>query len=401
MHLESRAQLSGPRLFLALGCSALLAVSACSPSEGKQARVPVVLSRMDEAAMRESAWAQLTEGERARVGGDWEDARVEVVYLDEHGVEHAADDYPKQVSIEVRVSFDAMGRDEPVVVSLEPRTKERLGAGEPSLDAAFLDDPTAAADAFLRVRASTEPGAETFFHWTGTIHELRPDLDSASYAPLLRFEGFNVARVVQGEDGHRLLTREITVYQDADGAIIDCWRDPSAPEGSPGLPVFHTRNDPVSFDLRAPGHRVLHDRVLFSVTIPLAYPSPLETADYPDASNDDTYRSMELFDFEAALADLADPAVVSVPTRIVWARVGQWLPWMGRGQQPGWLVYHATGHKLEGGWDELPEPLRSWTTQHVPEYRHAPEEDVGPNQTSWSAYRRAAEAGELAEGCGG
>jgi hypothetical protein len=261
-----------------------------------------------------------------------------------------------------------------------------------------LDDPAQATLAFVRARASSDPAREVFVHWSGTIHELIPG-QAAGREPLLRFEGFNVARVVPGEGGGwRLVSREITVYQDSQGRILDCWVDPSAP-GEPPRPVLHTANDPVSFDLRTPAHRTLDDRVLWSVTIPLAYPSPLPVAEHPQASASDLYQSVEIFDFEASLAELGDPALPSVPVRVAWTRAGQWLPWMGRGQQPGWLVYHATGHKL-AGWEELPEPLRAWVLERAPEYQHAPEEDVGPNRTSWKSWAAAAEAGALPEGCG-
>jgi hypothetical protein len=270
----------------------------------------------------------------------------------------------------------------------------------PALDPATLAEPSRAAQAFLRTRASSDPDQEIFFHWTGTIHELRPDADQAARNPLLRFEGFNVARIVPLEGGgQRLLSREITVYQDAEGQIIDCWSDPAAGSDAAGQVVLHTRNDPVSFDLGTPGHRVLDDRVVWSLAIPLAYPSPLPVVEHPLASAGDTYRSVELFDFEVGLADLADTSLSSVPARVVWSRVGQWLPWMSRGQQPGWLVYHATGRKLPGGWDDLPNLLRAWVVANAPAHQHAPSEDLGPNQTTWSVYRDAAASGALSEGC--
>ncbi len=268
----------------------------------------------------------------------------------------------------------------------------------PPPDPALLEDPGFATEAFVRTRASTDPAAETFTYWKGDIYAQHSDQPTTSRAPILGFEGFNVARVVPMDDGGwRLITREITVYTDmfASGRIIDCWTDPDGGHH----PVVHVQNDPVSFDLRAPAWALHDDRVLWHVTVPLAYPSPLPVADFPDASAEDTYRSVEQFVFEAALADLADVSQPSVPTRIVWSRMGQWLPWMGRGQQPGWLVYHATGRKLAGGWDELPAHLRAWAEANTPAYRHAPETDEGPNQTSWSVYRQAVEAGSIPEGC--
>jgi hypothetical protein len=263
-----------------------------------------------------------------------------------------------------------------------------------------LDDPDQALRSFVRVRASDDPKQEVFFHFSGSIHELRPGQAPPSRGPLLRFEGFNVARTVRLEDGGwRLISREIIVYQDTDGRIIDCWADPSVAPGDASRPVFHGQNDPVSFDLGAPPHAVLDDRVLWSLALPLAYPSPLTVAEHPRHSAGDLYQSVELFDFEASLDALDAPDSPSVPARISWSRTGQWLPWMGRGQRPGWLVYHATGHKLEAGWDDLPGELRGWVLEHAPRFQHAPERDVGPNQTSWSAFGQAVSAGEIPEAC--
>jgi hypothetical protein len=261
-----------------------------------------------------------------------------------------------------------------------------------------LDDLDQAALAFVRARGSTD-GQEVFFHWSGELYELWPGQPLTSRDPLLRFEGFNVARTFPlDEGGWRVVSREITVYQDADGQIVDCWVDPRAGDDHAPLPVVHIRNDPVSFDLRTPSHVVHDDRVVWSVTVPLAYPSALPVAEHPEHSAGDLYQSMELFDFEVGVQDLAADTP-GVPARITWARIGQWLPWMGRGQQPGWLVYHATGRKLAGGWDDLPESLRAWTLDNAPEYQHAPAEDQGPNQTSWSVFREALEAGAIPEAC--
>jgi hypothetical protein len=109
---------------------------------------------------------------------------------------------------------------------------------------------------------------------------------------------------------------------------------------------------------------------------------------------------MELFDFFASRADLSDPALSSVPATFTWTRVGQWMPWMQMGQRPGWLVFHARGRKLEGGFDALPERLRRTAVDRAgTDFAHAPTTDRSPNATSWTRYRALVEAGEAGEGC--
>ena len=248
-----------------------------------------------------------------------------------------------------------------------------------------LSTPEERLHAFLRVRASTDPQEEVVFHWQGRIYaQVQPGVRPPS--PLLAFEGYNIARAVPDEDGWTVLTREITLYRDPDsGELLDCWSNPLR-DGAV-VSVAHMANDPVNFSLGAPPVRWLGHTLAWSVEIPLEYPSPLPVDQWPLHSADDTYQSLEAFSFFADSADLADPSLSTVPAHLTWSRVGPWLPWMEMGQAPGRLVYQATGHKLPGGYTDLPEELRAWVSEHAPGFEHAPTEVSGPNQTSWTTFR--------------
>lgn len=283
---------------------------------------------------------------------------------------------------------------------LPPRATPTAAAGEErDVD---LEDEVARARAFLLVRGSTDPEEEVVFHWTGEIFALAPAEPLAEAgpsrraSPILRIEGLNVARFEATASGARMVSREVTFYLDEEGEIVDCWENPFTDER---VPVLHVWNDPVSFDLGAPPAEVLGDEVAFSVGVSVQYPSPLPVEAFPASSAGNTYQSTELFDFFAALGDLAEPGRTSVPATFVWTRVGQWLPWMRMGQRPGWLVFHARGQRVAGGFEGLPERLRRAVLDRDARFAHAPTGDGSPNATSWTRFRDLQDAGALPEGC--
>lgn len=259
--------------------------------------------------------------------------------------------------------------------------------------------------AFLATRGSTHPEDEVVYHWTGTIHASVPvaplaEPERTHGEPLLRFEGYNIARFlpIEGTDQVRMLSREVGVYQDpATGTILDCWTNPWT---GAEVPVVHVYNDPVNGTFGDVASRQLGDQLVWSFEFSLAYPSPLPVDEFGPYSAGNTYQSTEVFDFVASLDAFDDPTTASVPATMTWTRVGQWLPWMQMGQRPGSLVYHAVGRKLPGGWDDLPESLRTFVSDHAPAFSHAPAADDGsPNATTWSVFRDLVRAGEYVPEC--
>ncbi|MFI6595673.1 DUF1838 family protein [Nonomuraea sp. NPDC050536] len=227
---------------------------------------------------------------------------------------------------------------------------------------------------FIRVRASAD-GAETISWWTGDVYGWQDD-DGPHH--LFGFEGINVARAVETDEGWQLLTREVAAYLDPRSReILSVWENPITGRS---VEVQHVFNDPVN--QRLGNYPVpttsLGDQVVFNVDIRLAYPSPLPVAKYPENSANDTYRALELFQFFAAEADLKSD-MPDVPTVFSWCRVSPWLPWMAMGPRGGGLVYHCRGAKVSS----VPERLRSFAGEH---FMHAPTEFGGRNMTSWTAF---------------
>lgn len=271
-----------------------------------------------------------------------------------------------------------------------------------------LEDPVDNTTAFAKMRGSLDETEEVVFYWHGYIynHETQDPfgVTETSYAssPLLAFEGYNIARLEKISDTEYLmLSREITVYKNLFGKIIDCFDTYAINSENPEwVPVVHVQNDPVNFIVGESGYKELGDLIVWDMDIFLSYPSPLPVDEYPEYSASNTYQSIELFDFYSKREDLDNADLNSVPVHLSWVRKGQYLPWMKAGQKEGGLMYHAQGYKVMDGWDGLPDELKEWTEEHAPEYKHAPERDTnGSNTTSWRYMKRLLDQGDYPTTC--
>jgi hypothetical protein len=243
--------------------------------------------------------------------------------------------------------------------------------------------------ALAKARVSTD-GRDTTMWWTGDVYSWGP---GETNRHLFGFEGLNVARLVAVEGGYELLAREAAFYLDPRSRqILSSWQNPVTEQT---VEVVHIWNDPVNQRWLLEGPRgpfripmtQLGDRVCFNMDIPLAYPSPLPVADYPDSSADDTYRALELFQFYAPIDALLDQSTASVPCELSWMRMSPWLPWMRMGARPGGLVFHCRGYKL-AAYEQVPERTRAYIAAHHPEYATAPQQWSEPNETSWTYFRK-------------
>ena len=259
--------------------------------------------------------------------------------------------------------------------------------------------------AFTKMRGSLNPNEEVVFYWTGNIYDIQ-DADPLGAplndypGPILRFEGFNIARFVPVPGGVRMISREVSVYKDLYGNIIDCWDNSVLkPETPQDVPVVHVWNDPVNFTISGGNGVKVGEQVVWTTEVFLNYPSPLPVNQYPEYSAGNTYQSSEIFKFFSQWEDLNDPTQNSVPVTLTWSRVGQYLPWMQMGQQPGKLVYHTHGFKVMDGFDGLPQALKDFVLERDPKFQFAPDTDVSPNETSWKVFKKKFESGEYDPVC--
>ena len=154
--------------------------------------------------------------------------------------------------------------------------------------------------AFLKTRGSLNPNEDVVFYWTGSIFLDQPKDPYAPAArsfpgPILNFEGFNIARFRPVPGGVRMLSREISVYKDMSGRIIDCWSNRALGLERPErVPVVHVFNDPVNHTIRGGSANVFGDMVTWNLEVILRYPSPLPVDEYTQFSAGNTYESSEL-----------------------------------------------------------------------------------------------------------
>ena len=270
-----------------------------------------------------------------------------------------------------------------------------------------LDDSQANAEHFVRVRGSLDSDQDVFYYWSGYIYD-QQDVDPYADAvtswrdPILRFDGFNVARFRSLGDGYYdMITRVVSLYRNLRGEIIDCWTNAFlGVEESEYVEVIHIQNDPVNFTVGEVDYVELGDLIAFRMEVPLTYPSPLPVEEYPEYSAGNTYQSTELFNFYTRRSDLENADLESVPAHISWTRVGQYLPWMKMGQRAGKLVYHAQGYKVMDGWEGLPADLREWVESNAPEFAEAPAYlSFGDNMTSWRYFDKLMSEGLYDSAC--
>ena len=260
--------------------------------------------------------------------------------------------------------------------------------------AAAVDTTSSAGqlDALMRMRGSND-GRDVFANWWVTVYAVLP---GERPREIMRLDGFNVGRFAKLEDGSaQLITREVAYYRDLKtGEFLKEWLNPFTNEKNT---VLHVANDPVNARFAAPKageagrlpFMQSGDDVILRLDVPLAYPNPLQPAEFPAESSGPVYSGSEHFTFFAKTAQLDEAKTASVPITYAWARTGPWLPWMKMGTRQGYLLYSGHGKKF-ASFDDLPADVRDFTRANYPAYQKSPEAFTTPNETSWTYYKKQA-----------
>lgn len=270
------------------------------------------------------------------------------------------------------------------------------------------DNPQDALEISKRIQCGTADGAEAVYHWSGNIYGRSPGQPDKL---LFRGEGMNIRRCVSVEDpergtGWRLISREIMLMLDPEtGEVVDQWENPYTGET---VEVMQIHNDPVnqrpSFAVSASGRpyrlptlRVEGPYVFMPFEVPLFYTNPL-AGDYQDYVGN-KYHAMEIFDFAALKDELFDASLPTAYPMVSWVRISQWAPWMKMGSRPGLMIFNAMGRKLPGGFEELPEVLKTEIRTNYPLYEQAPPaDDARPNETTWTKFKLLTDRAREASG---
>lgn len=243
------------------------------------------------------------------------------------------------------------------------------------------------AQQWVKTRSSLDSKESTFLVWTGNIYSFIP---GEKRQLLFKIIGMSVSRCIPTSEGRWDFTsRELTYYLNPEnGEIIHSWENPWTGEN---VPVMHVANSPVQgkFKGKIPV-QVRGGETSFIFDIFPYYPNPLaENPQFEPYYPSSTYQAAELFKITVKSADLINSELNSVTElKLCWDRIGQWLPWMKMGKQPGQMIYSATGSKV-GGFTELPQLLQTEINHRVPLYKQAPKTFVeGKDMTSWLYFKQ-------------
>ena len=282
-------------------------------------------------------------------------------------------------------------------------------ADQPTFDPALPDhfkDPEWNRDTFARLQGSLEFGEEKFGWYSGVVHGVR---DGEALKPLMGFEGFSVARLVDNGDGsYQKLLREVLLYTDLKtGEVLQEFDNPYTGER---VKVVHVANDPFNFVIeqyrpKGPSYGGLReteeqrdpllfpwrlsreDTVLLATDIHLYYPSALQPDKWPRESAGAMNRVSEMFRYVIRREELEDAERKSLEYTGAWSRVTPWLPWMLMGQAPGHMSYFGNMGAYSN-LDVVSAPVIAYAREHYPTFFSAPEKWVDPSLSSLENYAR-------------
>ncbi len=248
---------------------------------------------------------------------------------------------------------------------------------------------------YIRSRADLS-GGESVFHWQGKAYSFIP---GEKRKELFDVEGYNIVQAIPDERGYLLLGKEVMLFLDSrSGEILETWLNPISGRDVNVVQVF---NDPANMDLRFSDEQfqMLHlvlpsteldGQIAWHNDLFPFYPNPLTRKEYPLFSQSDTYQAADISQFTVNLADLEDPLQQSVPALYSFTRIYPWLPFMRMGERPGNLMMVCRGHKLSGGFEDLPQHLQDFVLARNPDFAHAPDAYSQPNQTIWNSFKEMA-----------
>lgn len=274
-------------------------------------------------------------------------------------------------------------------------------AAAPALAADLhLDTPRDRLLAMRRIQCSLKDGEVVTWFWNGQAFGHVPGEPDRL---LFNVEGMNIRRcgpLGDGKDGaFKMVTREVLLYEDPrTGQVLRSWDNPWTGKQ---VKVVHVSNDPVNQRI-GPVDRagkpielpiVVNEGTWWlTQTIPLYYRNPLggEYQEYVGGK----YRATEMFNYFGEVADLANSKLSSVPVRIGWVRMSNWLPWMQMGDRAGYIYFHTAGHKLQR-FEDMSATMRAEIAANYPAWVAPPPlDDERPNETSWSFFRKAMPPGQ-------
>lgn len=230
--------------------------------------------------------------------------------------------------------------------------------------------------ALVRLMASLDE-EDVPWYYDGTIYGI---VGEEQPKALLRFEGLEVYHVYHLPDGEYELTgNTLSFFRDIeDGKMLETFENPYTGETNEVRPAVQGGGRGRGFNLSVRGVR-------FTPAIDQMPERPLvldwtfardmvwlhnETV-YPPGMTPPRMQRQSMF---APVAEFADPLVRRLPTIFSSTVCMPWLPWMEMEDQPGHLLWHASGLKLRS-LDDLPDEYRARAERDYSEYLTAGEQE--------------------------
>lgn len=269
-----------------------------------------------------------------------------------------------------------------------------------------MKDPEWNRDAFARLQGNLDFGKVKYGWYAGDVCGVR---DGEIVRPLMRFEGFSCARLVDNGDGsYQKLLREVVFYKDlATGEILETFLNPYTNEEVRVVPVT---NDPFNLVIEKyypkgpsygglrqqeeerrpmllPWRTTTPDTVVLETDIHLFYPSALQPDKWPRESAGKFVRVSEMFRYVIRREDLENPAMTSIQYSGSWSRITPWLPWMLMGQAPGHVFYIGSMGAYDN-LDMLSANVRAYAEKNHPKFLDAPTRWEEPSLSSLEDFAR-------------
>ncbi|KAG0744984.1 hypothetical protein G6F62_003712 [Rhizopus arrhizus] len=245
----------------------------------------------------------------------------------------------------------------------------------------------------LKLRYSTDPNADTFFQWEGSVFCFIPNEPPKK---IFNCVGMNVSRAKIEEGKLWTQGRELTYYLDpVTNEKLNKWDNPWTGENDLQGKLVHIANDPIQMvlpvqiplDVR---HNTFGGTSSIVTEIPLFYPNPLSHEKFSEFDSSKMYQAGEFFTFKCNTNQLESKETIN-DVDVNWTRVSRFSPFMKMKDKQGYLIFHCTGYKLPQGSTvhDLHPLLASEINKDKKAYTTAPaEHDVNAKSvSSWTYFR--------------
>lgn len=250
-------------------------------------------------------------------------------------------------------------------------------------------DSKALLDAFIKAEGD-QSGESTVTYGYGTLFSWFPN---QANAPLVDTELCAVRRYRRVEGGWVRLHREVGLYRDhKTKEILQTWYNPYIERKVEVIDLFQEFNRKYVTDTLGKSWFINYSEMtgdaFFQRNFFIDRPSPMHPRDYPVHSQDPHYELSEYVNYFAKVSDLIDPNVSNARSTGATNSIGNILPWMEMGNQPGKIIHQIHFTKLKRV-EDMPRDFVEYSQKRYPKYLEAPSEYVEAdlNNTSWTKYK--------------